>query len=160
MPIDEFRKYANKETEKQFSDVNINKLIKDIEARIEDKDVTLILKLKTQKECLGYLSYINPELRDYSYVLEVNDKYTPKIKIYRIDTGEILTYKISRRIYKGLNEDDLIYIYGTEEKIGSKKVGEKLDPKTGKMKPTFEKDPNKVEKWVSQYELVNTRLLK
>ena len=160
MPIDEFRKYANKETEKQFSDVNINKLIKDIEARIEDKDVTLILKLKTQKECLGYLSYINPELRDYGYVLEVNDKYTPKIKIYRIDTGEILTYKISRRIYKGLNEDDLIYIYGTEEKRGSKKVGEKLDPKTGKMKPTFEKDPNKVEKWVSQYELVNTRLLK
>ncbi|HJG97312.1 MAG TPA: hypothetical protein K8V90_09445, partial [Romboutsia timonensis] len=69
-------------------------------------------------------------------------------------------YKISRRIYKGLNEDDLIYIYGTEEKIGSKKVGEKLDTKTGKMKPIFEKDPNKIELWISEYELVNTRLLK
>ncbi|WP_133015013.1 PHP domain-containing protein [Clostridium cuniculi] len=157
---DIFRKYSDKETDKMFKDVNVIKLVSDITKQIPDKDITLSAKLKAQKDYLGYIDYENEDLKNYGYILEINDKYTPRIKVHRIDTGNIIEYKISRRIYKGLNEDDLIYIYGTEEKIGSKKVGEKLDTKTGKMKPIFEKDPNKIELWISEYELVNTRLLK
>ena len=42
-------------------------------------------------------------------------------------------------------------ICGEEEKVGDKKVGEKLDEKTGKMKPVFQKDETKKVHWISEY---------
>lgn len=155
MSENEFKEYANKETEKQFSNVDIPRLISDVIKQIPNKDITLFAKLKAQHECLGYIDYTNSELKNYGYILDVNDKYTPKIKTYKIDTGETVEYKISRKIYKGLNIGEIIYIYGDEEKIGSKKVGEKFDEKKGKTVPVFEKDPTKIEKWVIEYEVVN-----
>lgn len=155
IPIDLFRKYSEKETEKQFNKVNIVGLISEISNKIPDKDITLFAKLKAQLEYLGYIDYKNEDLKNYGYILEEDSKYTPKVKVYRIDTGEIISYKISRRIYKGLNQHDIIYIYGEEDKIGHKKVGEHYDEKKGKVVPDFEKDPNKIEKWILEYELIN-----
>lgn len=153
MSVSDFKKYANKETEKQFREVDIPRLISDISKKIPEKDITLFVKIKTQLEALGYISYKNEELKNYGYVLEVNTRYTPKIKVYRIDLGTIIEYKISRKIYKGLEQHDIIYIYGTEDKQKSKKIGEKLDSKTGKMKAIFEKI-DEYEPWVIEYELI------
>lgn len=150
----EFKKYASKETEKQFSNVDIPKLVKDMIKLIPDKNVPLFSKLKTQNDSLGYIDYINPELKNYGYILEVNDKYTPKVKIYRIDTGEIIEYKISRKVYKGLSENDIIYIYGEEEKFGQKANGEKYNSRKGKMEINWETDKTKLVKWIIEYELL------
>lgn len=154
-----FKKYAQKETAKMFRDVDVVGLVSEVSNKIPNKDISLFTKVKAQLEYLGYIEYKNPDLKNYGYILEVNDKYTPKVKCYRIDLGEIVEYKISRRIYKGLSEHDIIYIYGTEKKQKVKRVGEKLDSKTGKMKAIFEKI-NEYEPWIVEYELVNSVGLK
>lgn len=148
-----FKKYAQKETTKIFKEVDVVGLVSEISEKVPNKDISLFAKIKAQLEYLGYVEYKNEELKNYGYVLEVNDKYTPKVKIYRIDLGKIVEYKISRKIYKGLEQHDIIYIYGTENKQKSKKIGEKLDPKTGKMKAIFEKI-DEYEPWVIEYELI------
>lgn len=150
-----FRKYAQKETAKIFKDVDTIGLVSEISSNIPDKDIPLPTKLKNQIEYLGYIDYVNPELKGYAYVLEEDSKYTPKVKVYRIDTGETITYKISRRIYRGLDTHDIIYIYGDEEKFGHKKIGEHFDEKKNKIVPDFEIDKNKIEKWIIEYEKLN-----
>lgn len=157
---DVIRKFAKKETQKQFKDLDMEGLGEFIVSRIPDKDISIFGKLSTELEFLGYISYTNINMKDYGYVTDINDKYTPKIQVYHLDKGITIEYKISRRIYKGLNIQDIIYIYGTEEKLGSKKVGEELDSKTGKIKPIFEKDENKKELWISEYEIINNAGLK
>ena len=150
---DMFRKYATKETEKMFTKVDVDRLVSDITKMIPDKDVKIQAKMKAQLDYLGYIDIVIPELKDYGYVLEdVDTRYTPKVQVYRIDKGEIVTYKISKRVYKNdIFAGDVIMICGEEEKVGDKKVGEKLDKKTGKMKPIFEKDETKKVQWISEY---------
>lgn len=157
---DVIRKFAKKETEKQFKDFDMDGLGEFILSKLPDKDITIFGKLSTELEYLGYVSYTNEELINYGYILDINDVYTPKVKVYHVDKGITQEYKISRRIYKGLSVKDMIYIYGIEEKIGSKKVGERLDTKTGKMKPIFEKCEDKKELWITEYELINNAGLK
>lgn len=150
---DMFRKYVAKETEKMFTQVDVDRLVSDITKMIPDKDVPIQSKMKAQLEYLGYIDIVVPELKDYGYVLEdVDTRYTPKVQVYRIDRGEIVTYKISKRVYKNdIFAGDVIIVCGEEEKVGHKKVGEKLDEKTGKMKPIFEKDETKKEHWMIEY---------
>ena len=151
---DMMRKYSNKETEKLFKEVDVDRLVSDLCMRIPDKDIPIQAKLKSELDYLGYCSTIIPFLSSHAFVLNVDTKYTPKITVYRIGTGETITYKISKKIYKGLTEGEVIAIFTTENKMGHKKVGETFDEKTGKMKPVFEKDPDKIEPWITSYDTV------
>ena len=55
-------------------------------------------------------------------------------------------------IYKNdIFAGDVVKICGEEERVGDKKVGEKLDEKTGKMKPVFQKDETKKVQWMLEY---------
>ena len=151
---DMMRKYSNKETEKLFKEVDVDRLVSDLCMRIPDKDIPIQSKLQAELDYLGYCSTIIPFLSSHAFVLNVDTKHTPKITVYRIGTGETITYKVSKRIYKGLTEGEVILIFTTENKIGYKKVGETFDEKTGKMKPIFEKDPDKIEPWITSYDTV------
>ena len=150
---DMMRKYSNKETEKLFKEVDVDRLVSDLCMRIPDKDIPIQAKLQAELDYLGYCSTIIPFLSSHAYVLNVDTKYTPKITVYRIGTGETITYKISKKIYNGLTEGEVIAIFTTEEKAKHKKVGETFDEKTGKMKPVFEKS-NETEPWITSYDTV------
>ena len=151
---DMMRKYSNKETEKLFKEVDVDRLVSDLCMRIPDKDIPIQAKLQSELDYLGYCSTIIPFLSSHAFVLNVDTKYTPKITVYRIGTGETITDKISKKIYKGLTEGEVIAIFTTENKMGDKKVGETFDKKTGKMKPIFEKDPDKIVPWITSYDTV------
>ena len=151
---DMMRKYSNKETEKLFKEVDVDRLVSDLCMRIPDKSIPIQTKLQAELDYLGYCSTIIPFLSSHAFVLNVDTKYTPKITVYRIGTGETITYKISKKIYNGLTEGEVIAIFTTENKMGHKKVGETFDEKTGKMKPIFEKDPDKIEPWITSYDTV------
>ena len=151
---DMMRKYSNKETEKLFKEVDVDRLVSDLCMRIPDKDIPIQTKLEAELSYLGYCSTVIPFLSSHAFVLSVDTKYTPKITVYRIGTGETITYKVSKKIYKGLTEGEVIAIFTTENKMGVKKVGETFDKKTGKMKPIFEKDPDKIVPWITSYDTV------
>ena len=80
--------------------------------------------IKYQKDLFGYVSYCDPKLKNMGFVLSVDVKYSPKIEVYLLDTGETMVYKLSKAMYQNnpFDIDSVIKFYAAE-KPKSKKVG-------------------------------------
>ena len=72
----------------------------DIFSSYEDKEISIKERLDAQIEYLGYIEYKNDKAKDYGYIIDVNTKYTPRFTIYKIDTGETISAKYSKRDYE------------------------------------------------------------
>ena len=97
--IDIISKYS-KETEKQYVIIDEEGFCNDIISSFEDKEISIKERLDTQIEYLGYIEYKNDKAKDYGYIIDVNTKYTPRFTIYKIDTGETISVKYSKRDYE------------------------------------------------------------
>jgi DNA polymerase III alpha subunit len=102
LPLDLVQKYAISETAKQYKfDIeSMDELLIEFANMIPDTDIPLRTRLEAEAEYLGYLSYLNKTAKDTGYVADVNTKYSPKITIYRFDTGETITYKLQKAAYQ------------------------------------------------------------
>jgi DNA polymerase-3 subunit alpha len=102
LPLDLVQKYTISETAKQyrFDEEHMNALLREFIEMIPDSSIPLRTQLEKQSEYLGYLSYSNKTAKDTGYVVDVNTKYSPKITIYRFDTGETITYKLQKNAYQ------------------------------------------------------------
>ena len=102
LPEDLVKKYAISETEKQyrFDGPSMDALLKEFTAMIPDIDIPLRTRLEAEQEYLGYISYTNPKMTNTGFVLSVDTKYSPKITIYRFDTGETINYKLYKSLYQ------------------------------------------------------------
>lgn len=142
LPPELVQKYATSETAKQyrFEQENMDMLIRELAEQIPDEDLPLAERLKAELEYLGYLSYVNPNMRNTGFVINVDVKYSPKITMYLLDSGETVTYKLSKAAYQRNPFDVGMFVkFFSEERPKSKKVdGEwiKLDEK---------------EKWITSY---------
>jgi hypothetical protein len=60
------------------------------------------------------------------FVIDVNTKYSPKITVYRLDTGETIVYKLSKGAYEKnpFDKGSIIKFY-FEDRPKSKKVDDK-----------------------------------
>lgn len=97
--IDIISKYS-KETEKQYVIIDEEGFCNDIISSFEDKEISIKERLDTQIEYLGYIEYKNDKAKDYGYIIDINTKYTPRFTIYKIDTGETISAKYSKRDYE------------------------------------------------------------
>lgn len=142
LPTDLVQKYVTSETAKQyrFEQENMDALIRELAEQIPDEGLPLAERLKAELEYLGYLSYVNPEMRNTGFVTNVDVKYSPKITMYLLDSGETVTYKLSKAAYQRNPFDAGMFIkFFSEERPKSRKVdGEwvKLDER---------------EKWITNY---------
>lgn len=151
LSADLFRKYSERETEKQFTKVDNKGICNEIEGMISNRDIPLQTYLDTQQTCLGYIDYKNPKLdKKYVLVTDVNTKYTPVIKTQSLGSGVAVKCKISKKIWENLEVGNIIYINSMEKKFGFKKVGEDENGK-----PKFEKDESKQEWWITNYSIIN-----
>ena len=151
LSADLFRKYSERETEKQFTKVDNKGICNEIEGMISNRDIPLQTYLYTQQTCLGYIDYKNPKLdKKYVLVTDVNTKYTPVIKTQSLGSGVAVKCKISKKIWENLEVGNIIYINSMEKKFGFKKVGEDENGK-----PKFEKDESKQEWWITNYSIIN-----
>ena len=84
------------------------------ELGIAPGSVTQMLK---KLEDLGYIEYKNDKAKDYGYIIDVNTKYTPRFTIYKIDTGETISAKYSKRDYEQseLDKGKIIKFVTTEK---------------------------------------------
>ena len=89
-----------KETAKQYRDVDYNGLLSCMCNQIEDFELPLEHKLNTQQQVYGYISYTDPSRKNTAVVMEINTKYTPKITLYRLDTGETTVVKLKKKSYE------------------------------------------------------------
>ena len=114
--IDIISKYS-KETEKQYVIIDEEGFCNDIISSFEDKEISIKERLDAQIEYLGYIEYKNDKAKDYGYIIDVNTKYTPRLTIYKIDTGETISVKYSKRDYEQseLDKGKIIKFVTTEK---------------------------------------------
>lgn len=115
-PVEVISKYS-KETEKQYVIIDEEGFCNDIISSFEDKEISIKERLDAQIEYLGYIEYKNDKAKDYGYIIDINTKYTPRFTIYKIDTGETISVKYSKRDYEqsGLSKGEIIKFITTEK---------------------------------------------
>lgn len=138
------RKFAKKETDKMFSDVNIYGLLNSMLNDIHFKPRTLTEKIKAQIQHLGYLDIVDDRYNKMAAVLSVDVKYSPKLKMYSLKNGTVTECKIEKRVFykEKLDAGDIIRITDAKKKPKVRK-----NEKTGKWEPV----PNTKEVWINKY---------
>ncbi|OMK44393.1 hypothetical protein BER30_000476 [Clostridioides difficile] len=123
--INTMRKYSNKETEKIFKEVDTKELCSYLESQIENTDIPTNEKIQAHFEFVGSCnikdSNSNPR---YCLVIDIDTKYSPKVTLYNISSGNIKIFKVSKPIFEDNKIDvyDLVYLKSIKEKAKSKKV--------------------------------------
>lgn len=143
LPLELVKKYAISETAKQyrFDEEHMNAMLKEFIALIPDTDIPLRTRLEAEAEYLGYLSYSDKNATDIGFVLDVNTKYSPKISVYRLDTGETAVYKLQKAAYQRNPFDKHSFIQFNSEMRNKSRKGE--DGRWEKL--------NELEPWICGY---------
>lgn len=111
-----------KETEKQYREIDCNRLLSYMCEQVENFQLSISAMISAQQQTYGYISYTDPSRPNTAVVMDVNCKYTPKITLYRLDTGSTMVTKLKKRSYESnpLPVGAIIKFY-TETKYGWKK---------------------------------------
>lgn len=103
---------------------------------------------QAQFEALHYGTPLTifPECKGMYAVLEVDDKYTPKLKLYSLATGKTGVMKIWKSIYNGkpVLPGDIFKLIAWETKPEYRYMPDKTRNATGR-----------TELWIKRYEKVN-----
>jgi hypothetical protein len=81
-------------------------------------------RLDAEAEYLGYISYTDPDLeKNIGFVINIDTKYSPKITMYMLATGEAIVYKLPKKSYERnpFNKGDILK-FNKEERQKSRKV--------------------------------------
>lgn len=75
------------------------------------KKIELYEQIAYEKENLGYpISKWETVDSTLAIVLEINKKYTPKITLYQLSTGNEIILKVDKKLFYTENDDDLLYV--------------------------------------------------
>jgi DNA polymerase III alpha subunit len=126
LPIDLIQKHMVSETEKQyrFTPEAMSALLRDYCSQLPDEDMPLRNRLDAEAEYLGYISYTNPDLeKNVGFVINIDTKYSPKITMYMLATGQTIVYKLPKKSYEHnpFNKGDILQFH-TEERQKSRKT--------------------------------------
>lgn len=122
---DIIKKYTE-ETDKLYRKFNYDAALREIWNMIPDKKTSIVKLIQYQNELFGYVSYQNPSLKNMGLILSVDVKYSPKIVVYLLDTGETITYKLQKALYqKNPFDCNSIIKFYAEDRQKSRKVDNK-----------------------------------
>lgn len=141
------RQYADKETEKTFSGVDVCAVLKELSKHIHVKKRMLATRIKDQIELLGYVDIVDEKYSGLAAVVDIDTKYAPKIKLYSLKNGTSLDCKTDRRTFNKnrLAVGDIIRVIKS--------------PMRSKMKRNengeYEPIPGQYERWITDYKKVD-----
>lgn len=127
LTIDLVRKYAKKETEKIFKDIDMFEMIKELISSLSNEDLPLNELFETELEYVGYISHIDTTYDDNVFIvteIKENNYGTPFATVYRLNNGYSVTLKIDKKYYanKPLSKFDTIVIENVDERFKRRKV--------------------------------------
>lgn len=142
VPFELVRCCAERETEKMFTKVNVREFLKISARYLRPNKRTLGEKAFAQLTHLGYLDIVGDEYAGMAVVLEVDTKYSPKLKTYSLKNGNVLDVKIDKKTF---NKNKLT--------VGSiiRVMSHKMKPKLRKTEGGFEPIPGVNELWLTNY---------
>lgn len=108
-PVEILEKYS-KETEKQYKIIDEEGFMNEIIKTISNEELPIQTRLAAQLEYLGYIEYTNPKAKNWGYILDIDTKYSPKLSVYCLDTGNTVVIKQSKKDYtnSGLKPKQII----------------------------------------------------
>ena len=121
-----FRKYSEKETEKKFMFNDTVELLKELESVIPNENMRITDRIKAWYEYVGDCNLSDKNYTRECLVLDTETKYSPKVYLYCINSGNTQWVKISKDIFKKnkLEVGDLVYLSKTYKKPKSRKTND------------------------------------
>ena len=102
--------------------------IREFEKSIDDKSVDIKTQIKTEQENLGFEFTRIPNLPDNVYMVTgINDKYTTRLRLYKLKDGIVEEMKCNKTDMKtnpAFGEYSIIRMLGYKEKNKRQQVGE------------------------------------
>ena len=99
LPVDLLEKYST-QTEKQYRLTDPDAFLSELCAMVPAVELPIQTRINAQQEYLGYISLTIPEKKNSGYVMKIDAKYSPKITLYRLDTGVTEVYKVQKKMYE------------------------------------------------------------
>ena len=154
--IELIKKYCQKQTEKTLKEFDYIGFLKDMTSSMAYSPVSITERMDYQKEYIGYISYINPNVgKQYYYVKDLSvTKSIVNIQLYEIYSGKTQKVKMWTTQYKKnpFDEGDILYLKSVEKKHKKEPTGE-IDTKTGKK--IYKDVPDKFEFWLKNFTIKN-----
>lgn len=146
IPSDVYLPYVRKETAKKYTDVDMVSFVKTLGNFVVCKPATLGEKIMAQIQHLGYVTIVDSRYSGMAAVLEIDTKYSPKLKMYSLKNGTTLDCKIDKRTFNKnkLKQGDIVRVVGMQPK-----------PKVRKNENgDWETIPGTKEMWITKYTIV------
>ena len=107
--------------------MGIQGLINEIISKFPNEDISIKELLITQKDYLGYISYIDNTYKDNVAIvseIKINSYGTPFLTLYRIKDGKSITLKTDKKYYneKPLSQYEIIQMNDIKQKNKRKKI--------------------------------------
>lgn len=149
IPLELVRRNAEKESEKTFTKVNMDGLLHDFIGIMPYEKTTFVDKVSYQLTNLGYVDIVDDRFKGYIVVLDVETKYTPKVKVYALANGSTLTVKVAKKDFnkKPLQIGDIVRVNDQKKKARVKMSND------GRFVPI----ENEFDWWLTKYELVGSK---
>lgn len=100
---------------------------KDIKANLKEKSLKPNIIVMSQMEHMGYADYIHPKGESYYVITDIDTKYSPRMTIYNVYTGDSSQIKVAKKKFFNsgeatLKKGDLIKIHTIETQPRKRKV--------------------------------------
>ena len=146
VPLDLIRPFATKESEKMFTGVNVDEFMVAAVPYLKPPKRSLRDKITAQVQHLGYIDVIGDEYSGMAAVIDIDTKYSPKVKMYSLKNGTTIDCKIDKKTFKQnkLKVGDIVTITKTKRKARMKRTED----------GEFEPIPGVFDLWISSYRKV------
>lgn len=88
-----------KETEKQYTNIDYLKILVNVEHRIPNENIPLTEQILFEADTVGYISAVYNVDKNYCLVTDVNTKYSPRVTLYSLGTGKEVGCKINKAMF-------------------------------------------------------------
>ena len=94
------KKYSQKETAKQYRDIDNKHLVKALCKQIPQKSLSIMEQIKFEQEMLGYIEYKNDKIPKHFWIVidfkTYNNSSKPYLILYRLNDGLTIKTKIKK----------------------------------------------------------------
>ena len=128
----------------QYKITDNDGMLRELAELVGERPITMMMRLEWEKEFLGYCASTDPSQQGSWLVLDIDTKYSPKLTIYAIWSGEQRIVKVSKRDFQSnpLTKGDTIRLTIEQR------------PKTKLVDGQWVKDESVKEDWLKYYSIV------
>lgn len=128
----------------QYKITDNDGMLRELAELVGERPITMMMRLSWEKEFLGYCASTDQSQQGSWLVLDIDTKYSPKLSIYAIWSGEQRIVKVSKRDFQSnpLTKGDTIRLTIEQR------------PKTKLVDGQWVKDESVKEDWLKYYSIV------